>query len=211
MSAMLMTDIRKSAVGAGVTDLRPALLSLAESAKEVLGYDVLAKRMGTTVVAVETTCLRMTLQSLGIEVLVEQDVARYQKEQLIEHTAAKMQEWMKQAADLGMDRFHEDGLDRFSAPGWQRVAIKEYKQPIPEHVLAKAVEVKQQMPECEIWVESLEDHPDPFLIVAGGPAKYSWKKPEEYYYLCAWSEPKFEGRLDSGEAGTAAIGDQVPF
>jgi hypothetical protein len=211
MSTMLMTDIRKSAVGAGVTDLGPALLSLAESAREVLGYDVLEKRMNTTVVVAETTCLRMTLQSLGIEVLVEQDVARYQKEQLIAHTAAKMQEWMKQTGEKGMDDFHTHGLHQFNSPGWQRTAIKEYRQPIPEHILAKAVEVKQQMPECEIWVESLEDHPDPFMIVAGGPPRYSWYKPEEHYYLAAWDEPKFEGRLDSGEAGTATIGDQVSF
>jgi hypothetical protein len=207
---MLMTEIRKEPATGQVTDVGPALLTLAESAKSILGYDVLAKKMEKTTIATETTCLRMTLQSLGMEILNEQDVARYQKERLIERTTELMQEWMERTARVAMEDYHRGELDRFSGPGWSMIKIAEYKQPVPEFVLAKAVEVKEKMPECELYIEHLEDHPDPFLVVGAEKARYSWLKPEEHYYLVAWAEPKFEGRLWTGEAGTEKI-DDIPF
>jgi hypothetical protein len=207
---MLMTEIRKETVGEQPTSVGPALELLAESAKAVLGYDVLAKKMESVAIVPETTCLRMTLQSLGIEILVERDVARYQKERLIEQTTELMRKWMEDVAKHSMEEFRRGGMNQFSGPDWRMVKISEYRQPVPEHILAKAVEVKEKMPECEIYIEHLSDHPDPFLVVGAAAAKYSWYKPDEHYYLAAWAEPKFEGRLDSGEAGTEAI-DDIPF
>lgn len=207
---MLMTEIRKESVSDVVSDVRPALATLAESAKAVLGYDVLAKTMEKVTVQTETSCLRMVLQSLDMEILNERDVARYQKEQMIARTTELMQEWLKRTAETSLERFHEDGISLFSGPDWARMKISEYHQPIPEYVLAKAVQIKEKMPECELYVEHLSDHPDPFLIVAAGKARFSWEKPQEHYYVEVWAEPKFEGRLATGEAGTERI-DDIPF
>lgn len=208
---MLMTEIRREGIDEQATDVGPALVALAESARAVLGYAVLAKQVGTLAIKTETTLLRMTLQSLDLPILNEHDVARYQKERLIERTAELMQEWIKRTAEVGADSFHDNGLDSFSAGAWVRTKINEYKQPVPEFVLAKAVQIKEKMPECTIYVESLQDHPDPFLVVGAAKPEYSWRKPDEHYYLDVWAEPKFEGRLASGEARSEGIEDEIGF
>jgi len=209
-TAMLMTEIRTEKVGETATDMGLALSALAESARSVLGYDVLAKKLENTVVAVETSCLRMSLQSLDMEILNEQDVLRYQKERLIERTAELMQEWMEVTAKKDREETRSYGLGSFGGPQWAFQKISEYKQPVPEFVLAKAVQIKEKMPECELYIEHLQDHPDPFLFVSAEPSQYSWQRPKEYYYLAAWAEPKFEGRLNSGEARSEGV-DDIPF
>jgi len=202
---MLMTEIRKEVVGE-VTDMQPALSVLAESAKAILGYDVLAKRMEKILVTTETTLLRMTLQSLELSVLNERDVLRYQKEQLIARTTELAQAWMDEVAKAEFDSCVQNGFSTFTGPNWRLTTIHEYRLPVPEFILAKAVQIKEKMPECAIYIEHLDDHPDPFLVVGASKSAYSWQKPEEHYYLDVWAEPKFEGRLNSGESD-----DDIPF
>jgi hypothetical protein len=186
---MLMTEIRKESL-AEVESVNEAMTTLAESAKSVLGYDVLAK-ITAKAATVECTGLRAALKSLDIEVLLASDVRKYMKERQIEQTVANMQKWIEKfAADDEIGQWV-----RFDGPAWVRAKIAEYKEPVPEFVLAKAVQIKQAFPECEIWVESLKDHPDPFLSVGIPDTKYTWSDPTELYYVEVWEEPKFEGRL----------------
>ncbi len=208
---MLMTEIKRERFDAETVDNRAPLLALAESARAVLGYDVLAKKVeksAATAVSEESE-LRAVLAALEIDILNERDVVRYQKERLIERTTELMQEWMEKTAKRSFEECREYSFDQFGGPCWRMETIKEYRQPIPEFVLAKAVQIKERMPECEIYIEHLEDHPDPFLIVGSSKAQYSWKKPAEYYYVEAWAEPKFEGRIGAGGGGEAS--DDIPF
>jgi len=182
---MQLTEIRKVSLSA--SEDNGALVSLALSAKEILGYDVFAKSVA---VLTELTPLQAALQSAEIEVLRNDDVAKYQKEQMIEHTAALMKNWLKETAAMAEVK----SFNRFSGPAWVQTKISEYSQPIPEFVLAKAVQIKQAIPDCEIYVESLEDHPDPFLVVAI-PDGRPYYPAKERHYVEVWAEPKFEGRL----------------
>lgn len=189
---MLMTEIRKESIGMGV-QINDGLSSLAESAKSVLGYDVLAKLTGKVATA-EMTPIELALQELEIEVLNPRDVFAYQRERQMERTIELCKEWLqKQPRNINFSE-----LTRFSGPGWTFRKISEYKQPIPEFVLAKAVQVKQRVPDCEIYVVGLEDHPDPFLVI-GNAQKYSWMEPEEAHYIEVWAEPKFEAKLNSDD------------
>lgn len=183
---MEMTEIRKESLGV-VEENSTALVSLAQSAKEILGYDVFAK---TVAVQKKLTVLQSALKAAEIDVLRADDVCRYHREQMVEHTAALMQGWLKEISLITEVKSY----NRFSGPAWVQTKISEYRQPIPEFVLAKAVQIKQAVPECEIYVESLEDNPDPFLVVVipDGRAYYPAK---ESYHIEVWAEPKFEGRL----------------
>jgi hypothetical protein len=189
---MLMTEIRKESIGM-VEQINGGLASLAESAMSVLGYDVLAKITGKVSLE-EMTPIQAALQELEIEVLNRRDVFVYQRERMIERTVELCKEWLREQPS----RETFDRLDRFSGPSWIFHKISEYKQPIPEFVLAKAVQIKQRVPECEIYVVALEDYPDPFLVI-GGKQKYSWQEPDEAHYVEVWAEPKFEGRINTEE------------
>lgn len=192
MAALLMEEIRRTKLNTAEVDSGlGSLTSLAESAKALLGYDVLAKRVATTTTTQETE-LRTVLAALEIDVLDERDVIRYQKERLIERTAELMQEWVEQRIKQEFSDCASNGYNSFSGPDWRLMKIEEYKQPIPEHVLAKAVQIKERLPQCAIYVEHLEDHPDPFLLVGAAPPQYSWQRPEEHYFVEVWQEPKFE-------------------
>jgi hypothetical protein len=183
-----MTEIRRESIGAiAVTD--SLMLSLSITAKEVLGYEVMDKALSKTSAA-EMTSLQAALKALEIETLHPNDVGTYQKERLIEQTMANINKWILETKDLASVHSY----NRFGGPAWVQEKIREYKQPIPEFVLAKAVQIKQAIPECEIYVESLEDYPDPFLLVAipDGRAYYPHK---ESFYVEVWEEPKFEGFL----------------
>jgi hypothetical protein len=186
---MEMTEIRKQSLTAveGVTE---QIVSLAAQARELLGYDVLGKQTGA-IQTMELTELQMALKELEIEIMFPADVERYQRERQIEQTKLNFEKWLQEfsKSDVKLHRWN-----RFDGPAWGVDKISEYKQPIPEFVLAKAVQIKQRVPECEIYVESLQDHPDPFLIVATATAN-RYDEPKERYYVEVWAEPKFEGRL----------------
>lgn len=68
---------------------------------------------------------------------------------------------------------------------WNKIAISQYKRPIPEFVLHKAVQIKTRLPKCEINVHELvrRRSVDPFLSVTLG---------KETYFVEVWNEPKFE-------------------
>jgi len=181
-----MTEIRKQSLGV-LDKVDEVLASLAEQAKEVLGYDVLAKH---SVAVAELTPLQVALKDAEIEILNPKDVAQYQKERLIERTQELVADWIKDVSSLSEIRSY----NRFGGPSWTEFKIAEYKQPVPEFVLAKAVQIKTAFPECEIFIEHLEDHPDPFLTVQI-PDGRAYYQPREKYYVEVWAEPKFEGRV----------------
>lgn len=199
---MQMTEIRKQSLSK-VQNISDSIISLAKQAEDILGYSVLQKHTGVVTTS-ELTPLQTALKDLEIDVMLPGDVLTYQKERQIEQTNLNLVEWLKTYLALDKLGRHE----RFDGPAWVEEKIKEYHQPVPEFVLAKAVQIKQRIPECEIYVESLSDHPDPFLIVAipDGRAYYPVK---ERYYVEVWAEPKFEGKLASS-SGIEADND-LPF
>jgi hypothetical protein len=72
---------------------------------------------------------------------------------------------------------------------WVRTLIVNYQAEIPCFALSRAMEIKENYPEAQIYIESLQaqERPiaDPFLVV--GIKGY-------LYYVDVWDEPKFEGR-----------------
>lgn len=199
---MEMTEIRKQSLGV-IDRVDEALTSLAEQAKELLGYDVLQKHTGR-VPTIVMTPLQLALKTLEIDIYNITDVATYQKERMIEQTRANLEKWIKE--DLNEKNSFHRRFVNFSGPVWEKTEIKRYSEPIPEFVIAKAVQIKQAYPECELWVESLTDHPDPFLIV-GIPNGRAYYPPTEMYYVEVWEEPKFEGHLRDQSAGES----EIPF
>src|SRR5271165_6832711 len=129
---MEMTEIRKSVIGV-VESHNQALASLAEQAKSVLGYDVLSK-LTTVEEKVELSSLQQALKDLDIEVLNADDVELYKKERLVEQTVVQMKLWLK-----------EENRSRFMGPDWESITIDKYREPIPEFVIAKAVQIKQAL------------------------------------------------------------------
>lgn len=185
---MQMTEIRRHSYAATVK-IDDVLSSLADEAKELFGYDVLAQKVAT--LESEETALQSAMKRLDIEILNRSDVLSYKKERMVERSAERFKDWAKEISTK--ERIYS--FDGFRGSAWIRRKLEEYKQPIPEFVLAKAVQIRRAVPDCMIWVESLEDHPDPFLVVTAPDAKNEWDDPAETYYVEVWGEPKFEGRL----------------
>lgn len=72
---------------------------------------------------------------------------------------------------------------------WRTVSLAEYKAPIPEFVLRKALAIKAACPGVAFHIEELRiDHipADPFLVVS---------LDHERYYVEVWDEPKFEAAI----------------
>lgn len=75
---------------------------------------------------------------------------------------------------------------------WAHHDIAKYDRPIPEHILLKAIQIKEALPVAYIYVEQLEETedskvrptPDPFLVVWHGT---------ENYYIDVWDERDYEG------------------
>jgi hypothetical protein len=180
---MEMTEIKRTPIGI-VEDCSSALADLAESAKNVLGYSLLAQLTAKPKREPGLTKLQQALKDLDIEVLNIQDVERYKRERQIEETVKQFKAWMSAPIERN-----------FEGPGWYREKIESYSEPVPEFVLAKAVQIKTAFPDCVISIESLRTHPDPFLTVEIPHPQYSWNDPLELYYVEVWAEPKFEGRV----------------
>jgi hypothetical protein len=185
---MEMTEIRKQSLG--VMEINCAeVLNVTQAAKEILGYSVLAKLKGNIDPASPLTPLQEALKGLEIDVLHLGDVQAYKKERLVEQTVINLKVWMEEMK--ATEEIHT--YTRYSSPSWDSTKIEEYRQPIPEFVLAKAIQIKKAFPDCSIFVESLETHPDPFLVVGIEGQKYCPLL--EKYYVEVWAEPKFEGRI----------------
>lgn len=74
---------------------------------------------------------------------------------------------------------------------WQKVNLKDYKKPIPEFVLRKALQIKEKCPGVTFFVYELikrerQINGDPFLAVCCG---------NDGYFVEVWDEPKFETKL----------------
>jgi hypothetical protein len=151
-------------------DLSTPRRALALEAAALLGYGALAKDAGVP------GELRRALAKLELEVLDEKSVDAY-KAQMVRHYAS-----------------HQ----KMAMPTWRLTSLREYTQPVPEHVLAKAVSIKRELPQAEFYVDQLAI--DPFLIVTLKPLKdtnvnTASRKldPEVTAYIDVWLEPKFEG------------------
>ena len=81
---------------------------------------------------------------------------------------------------------------------WYIYSIENYDLAVPAFALSRALEIKQEMPSAQFFVETCLVVKDPFLILSsgvsinkrGGPNNdLPWK-----IYLDVWDEPKFEGR-----------------
>ena len=145
---------------------------LAAECEALLGYGTLAREVKTP------GRLRRVLAKLEIEILEEASVNAY-KEQMVQHYAS-----------------HK----KMAQPTWRLTKLREYKQPVPEYVLQKAVSIKRELSEAEFYIDQLAV--DPFLIVALTPIKdYVVNQPsrvldpETQGYGEVWDEPKFEATL----------------
>lgn len=156
------------------------LPNLAQEAQEVLGY---AQRKVETVLSEP----RATLAKLEIEILDPKDVMTYQLLQKQERERELLKRWWAS---------HDEPPDRLDVPvvNWATTAIGQYKGWIPDHVLAKAIEIKKANPELGMWVTHLEETSDPFLLVA--PAGTSeWRLMQKGAWVECWMEPGFERGL----------------
>ena len=79
---------------------------------------------------------------------------------------------------------------------WYSAKIAEYKKPIPDFVLERALQLQEALPLASFAIDYFEERihrvevevtpaVDPFLCFSYGGTKY---------YLDVWDEPKFEGR-----------------
>jgi hypothetical protein len=147
---------------------------LATDAEALLGYTPLREELRTP------GTLKRVLAQLEMEVLDRDSVVAYKKQMAAHYeTAGKMVQ-----------------------PTWRLTTLKEYKKPVPEFVLQKAVEIKKLLPEAEFYVEELAV--DPFLIVSLTPLSdfvlgvqtLNRSMDEEMSaYVEVWSEPKFEATM----------------
>ena len=68
--------------------------------------------------------------------------------------------------------------------GWILIPVNRYKKRIPEFVLQTAIDVKSQFRCVELFVEELQNNPDPFLVLRLPNGKF--------LYLEVWNEPGFK-------------------
>ena len=187
---MLMTEIKRDAV------TLPAIggdevLSLADDAAQVLGYQVLRDSL---VEPPATPQLATALAELGIDILNKQDVLLYMRERLCDRTLELLDEWQKGNPEPVNTWGYGSG---FGGPSWDATPIEKYREAVPEFVINKAVQIKRACPEVQILIRHLTEAKDPFLEVTLGLAT-EWNADNngsERYFIEVWEEPKFEGRI----------------
>lgn len=152
-------------------------LLLATRAKDVLGYGGLVAEMtGNVSHNAKEGKLTAALRSLGIEVLDVNKVLDYQMQELTRMTRERI---VEDLASWAHGYFRE--------AGWQRTDLSSYHEPIPEYVLDKALRIKEAIPSVRFSVQHLQEpKADPFLVAYCD---------DEIYYVEAWDEPRFEGRV----------------
>ena len=88
---------------------------------------------------------------------------------------------------------NHDGAHRATRE-WQTTLLSGYDGAVPEFVLSKAVEIKQECPQVSFSVEQLYEteqrierrDPDPFLVAHLG---------KESFYIDVWDEKEYESKL----------------
>jgi hypothetical protein len=154
------------------TDERAAL---AKKAETLLGYSAYRKHLK------QPSVLGKTLLKLGIEPYDSNSVEMYKQEMV---KAVKT-------------RYHSNGYYNYTVR-WDETALNRYTKPIPEHVLLKAVQIKEALPathrkkatfeveEIQVSRERATRYVDPFISVS---------LLEEKFYFEVWDEPRFEDNL----------------
>lgn len=151
---------------------------LALKAEALLGYSGLRERLG-----IPPGSLTQALEALDLEPYRTDDVTRYKK--------TKAREITEQAWAEFHQRAHVDPhgagmiIGSFVSARWRIVPLQKYEGEIPEYVLARAVEIKQKLPQAGFYVDYLavEKRYDPFLVAVCG---------RERFYVDVWDEPDFE-------------------
>ena len=136
------------------------LAKLAIEAETILGYTSLKKALGTG-------ALSNVLISLQIDPFTASSVKKYQD--------AMQTMWRRK--DGARYRYETD---------WVSCPISSYKNPIPEYVLMKALDIKKALPGVVFTVVELQVAQvpqDPFLVASFG---------DEDFYIEVWDEPEFE-------------------
>jgi hypothetical protein len=160
--------------------------TLAQEARELLGYGALAEETDKVLkVASLIKPLRATLAKLEMDILKPESVEQYKIEQWRE---AMNKGFSDHLADVERGIRRHDSWINWAYYGckWEQVDLSKYGEPIPAHVLHKAIEIKKACPEVTFVVEHLSENPDPFLIADLNG---------ERYYIEVWDEPKFEAGL----------------
>jgi len=155
-------------------------LYLATRAKDLLGYSALVANVtGTKVVGKTEGKLTEALRLLEMEVLDTATVVEYQIAKVFEDTR-----------DHAFSHLRDYATGYYSFATWQKTELGKYDQAIPEFVLDKAIRLKEQLPDVRFHVMHLSDpKADPFLVAS--LPNYD----AEIYFIEAWDEPRFEGRV----------------
>lgn len=160
-------------------------LYLATRAKDLLGYAGLVADVTGELPAPKIGPLAEALAVLSFEVLDVGSVIEYQMQKMVEATKEKI---------LGGELANW-AHGYFAEAGWSKTELSNYSLPIPEFVIDKAIRIKEAVPSVTFHVQHLRDpKADPFLVAHLN---------REIYYIDAWDEPKFEGRVRHDE--------EIPF
>jgi hypothetical protein len=188
MTHIMLKDIPRvkaglcvATVGRELGELDQERLYLATRAKDLLGYTALVRDVtGEGQVGDKEGKLTDALRTLDIQVLDTSAVIEYQ-----------LQELTRENREVAQERLRDWAIGYFTPASWAKTELKSYNRPVPEYVLDKAVRLKEQLPEVQFHVQHLSNpKADPFLVASVG-SSYG----NEIYYIEAWDEPRFEGRV----------------
>jgi len=87
---------------------------------------------------------------------------------------------------------------------WRWTEIERFSEEVPDYVLQKAIQVKEALPGCKLWVRALSDRNienplfgiDPFLVLQAG---------EKCFYLECWDERAFEEQEQARRVAHEAV------
>ena len=146
---------------------------LAKDSADILGYRVMQ-----TLVSVKRP-LAQALRRLHIRAFTPESVKEYQDQKRKEQQA-------KVARNVWVT--------------WQSIHIGDYQKQIPEFVLRKAIQIKEEVPKVQFVVEELNEKaidPDPFLWAITA---------NERFCIEVWNEPAFEDKVLNGLIETVNLG-----
>ncbi len=163
-----------------LSELDTERLYLATRAKDLLGYTALVQDVtGEAAVGKREGKLTEALRVLEMDSLDTATVIDYQIAKVVEDSR-----------EHAFSHLRDYATGYYSMASWVNTELSQYQRPIPEFVLDKAIRLKEQIPEVRFHVQHLSDpKADPFLV-ASLPG-YD----QEIYYIEAWDEPRFEGRV----------------